>query len=159
MRFNARRVVARQSGASAAWLVNKHDLDREPSSPQPGCVAHILDCLIDLSRGDKQGNILSTLFRHCFLGVFVRDIKYSDRRLQAVLKLEPVDILSLDDLNSLYVYEAKMSLLTHIAQTCQGAERLIEATVLPALAIYDFLDTCPDVDSLVRLFPGSVGSS
>ncbi|KAH9064457.1 nucleoporin Nup186/Nup192/Nup205 [Lactarius vividus] len=100
----------------------------------------LLDCLVDLSRGDKQGTILSTLVRHGFLGVFVRDIKDSDRRLQAVLKPEP------DDLNSLYVYEAKMSLLTRIAQTRQGAERLIEARVLPTLAICDFLDTRPDVD-------------
>ena len=51
-----------------------------------------------------------------------------------------------DDLNSLYVYEAKMSLLTRIAQTRSGAERLIEARVLPTLAVCDFLDTRPDVD-------------
>ncbi|KAH9176196.1 hypothetical protein EDB89DRAFT_2240739 [Lactarius sanguifluus] len=44
MRFNARRVVAWQSGASAAWLVNKHDLDREPSSPQPGCGYYLTRC-------------------------------------------------------------------------------------------------------------------
>ena len=49
----------------------------------------LLDCLVDLSRGDKQGTILSTLVRHGFLGVFVQDIKDSDRRLQAVLKPEP----------------------------------------------------------------------
>ncbi len=39
-----------------------------------------------------------------------------------------------------------MSLLTRIAQTRQGAERLIEARVLPTLAVCDFLDTRPDVD-------------
>jgi nuclear pore complex protein Nup205 len=49
----------------------------------------LLDCLVDLSHGDKQGTILSTLVRHGFLGVFVQDIKDSDRRLQAVLKPEP----------------------------------------------------------------------
>ncbi|KAH8997063.1 hypothetical protein EDB83DRAFT_2474425 [Lactarius deliciosus] len=86
---------------------------------------------------DSLEPILTTLVRHGLLGVFVRDIKYSDRRLQAVLKPEP----------------AKMSLLTCITQTRQRAERLIEATVLPALAICDFLDTYPDVDSLMRLFP------
>ena len=52
----------------------------------------------------------------------------------------------LDDLNSLYVYKAKTSLFIHIAQTCQGAERLIEARVLPILADCDFLDTLPEVD-------------
>jgi nuclear pore complex protein Nup205 len=49
----------------------------------------LLDCLVDLSRGDKQGTILSTLVRHGFLSVFVQDIKDSDQRLQAVLKPEP----------------------------------------------------------------------
>ena len=39
-----------------------------------------------------------------------------------------------------------MSLLTRIAQTRQGAERLIESRVLPTLAVCDFLDTRPDVD-------------
>ncbi|KAH9018094.1 hypothetical protein EDB84DRAFT_1627452 [Lactarius hengduanensis] len=152
MRFNARRVVAWQSGASAAWPVNKHGLDREPRNGTEvwKTVAYILDCLIDLSRGDKQGNILSTLVWHGFLGVFVRDIKYSDRRLQAVLKPEP------DDLNSLYVFESKMSLLTRIAQSRQGAERLIEARVLPTLAICDFLDTRPDVDSLGHFLPSAI---
>ena len=52
----------------------------------------------------------------------------------------------LDDLNSLYVYEAKMSLFIRIAQTRQGAERLIESRVLPILADCDFLDTLPEAD-------------
>ncbi|KAI0289640.1 nucleoporin Nup186/Nup192/Nup205 [Russula brevipes] len=100
----------------------------------------LLDCLINLSRDDKHVNILLTLVRHGFLGVFVQDIKDSDRRLQSVLKPEP------DDLNSLYVYEAKMSLFIRIGQTRQGAERLIEARVLPILADCDFLDTLPEAD-------------
>jgi nuclear pore complex protein Nup205 len=49
----------------------------------------LLDCLVNLSRDDKHGNVLSTLVRHGFLGVFVQDIKDSDRRLQSVLKPEP----------------------------------------------------------------------
>jgi nuclear pore complex protein Nup205 len=49
----------------------------------------LLDCLINLSRDDKHGNILLTLVRHGFLGVFVQDIKDSDRRLQSILKPEP----------------------------------------------------------------------
>jgi nuclear pore complex protein Nup205 len=52
----------------------------------------------------------------------------------------------LDDLNSLYVYEAKMSLFIRIAQTRQGAERLVESRVLPILADCDFLDTLPEAD-------------
>ena len=59
----------------------------------------LLDCLVHLSRNDRQSNILSTLVRHGFLAVFVRDIKDSDGRLQSVLKPEPgtpsrVNILS-----------------------------------------------------------------
>jgi nuclear pore complex protein Nup205 len=49
----------------------------------------LLDCLVDLSHGDKQGTILSTLARHGFLSVFVQFIKISGQRLQAVLKPEP----------------------------------------------------------------------
>jgi nuclear pore complex protein Nup205 len=52
----------------------------------------------------------------------------------------------LDDLNSLYVYEAKMSLFIRIAQTRQGAERLVESRVLSILADCDFLDTLPEAD-------------
>ena len=52
----------------------------------------------------------------------------------------------LDDLNSLYVYEGKMSLFIRIAQTRQGAERLIESRVLPILADCDFLDTLSEAD-------------
>jgi nuclear pore complex protein Nup205 len=52
----------------------------------------------------------------------------------------------LDDLNPLYVYEAKMSLFMRIAQTRQGAERLIDSRVLPILADCDFLDTLPEAD-------------
>jgi len=39
-----------------------------------------------------------------------------------------------------------MSLFIRIAQTRQGAERLLEARVLPILADCDFLDTLPEVD-------------
>ena len=49
----------------------------------------LLDGLVNLSRDDRHGNVLSTLVRHGFLGVFVQDIKDSDRRLQSVLKPEP----------------------------------------------------------------------
>ena len=52
----------------------------------------------------------------------------------------------LDDLNPLYVYEAKMSLLVRMAQTRQGAERLLEARVLPILADCDYLDARPEAD-------------
>src|SRR5713101_995410 len=63
-----------------------------------------------------------------------------------------------DDLNSLYVYEAKMSLFIRIAQTRQGAERLIESRVLPILADCDFLDALPEVDQSFIGVPPSKSS-
>ena len=51
-----------------------------------------------------------------------------------------------DDLNPLYVYEAKMSLFTRIAQTRPGAERLLEAQILPILSQCEYLDTRPEED-------------
>ena len=51
-----------------------------------------------------------------------------------------------DDLNPLYVYEAKMSLFARMAQIRHGAERLLEAQILPVLAQCEFLDTRPEAD-------------
>ena len=51
-----------------------------------------------------------------------------------------------DDLNPLYVYEAKMSLFTRMAQTRPGAERLLEAQILPVLSQCEYLDTRPEED-------------
>ncbi|KDQ54533.1 hypothetical protein JAAARDRAFT_38210 [Jaapia argillacea MUCL 33604] len=100
----------------------------------------LLDSLVQLSRVEKQHTVLSTLVRHGILSNFVRGLKDSDLQLQSVLKPDP------DDLNPLYVFESKMSLLIRIAQTRQGAERLLEARVLPVLAQCDFLDARPEAD-------------
>ncbi|KAH9856365.1 nucleoporin Nup186/Nup192/Nup205 [Lenzites betulinus] len=100
----------------------------------------LLDSLVRLSRWEKHSSPLAALTRQGFLGGFVRGLKESDLMLQAVLKPDP------DDLNSLYVYEAKMSLLIRMAQTRQGAERLLEARVLPILADCDYIDARPEAD-------------
>ena len=55
-------------------------------------------------------------------------------------------LLPLDDLNTLYVYEAKMSLLVRMSQSRQGAERLLESRTLPILAECDYLDARPEAD-------------
>lgn len=55
---------------------------------------------------------------------------------------------SADDLNALYVYETKMSLLVQISQTRQGAERLLESHVIPVLSQCDYLDARPEVDQM-----------
>lgn len=51
-----------------------------------------------------------------------------------------------EELNQLYVWEARMSLLTRMAQTRSGAERLIENRMLLVLAEVDFLDSRPEAD-------------
>ncbi|CCM02106.1 uncharacterized protein FIBRA_04183 [Fibroporia radiculosa] len=100
----------------------------------------LLDSLIRLSRSEKYPAIFQALARHGFMSGFVGSLKESDSLLQAVLKPDP------DDLNPLYVYEAKMSLLIRMSQTRQGAERLLEARVIPILAGCDYLDARPEGD-------------
>jgi hypothetical protein len=52
----------------------------------------------------------------------------------------------LDDLNPLYVYEAKMSFFIRMTQIRAGAERLLEAQLIPILAQCDYLDARPEND-------------
>ena len=52
----------------------------------------------------------------------------------------------LEDLSPLYVYESKMSLFIRMAQTRLGAERLLEAQLIPTLAQCDFIDCMPEAD-------------
>ncbi|KAK7055118.1 nucleoporin Nup186/Nup192/Nup205 [Favolaschia claudopus] len=99
-----------------------------------------LDSLVQLSGLEKQHAVLTALVRHGTLTNFVRGIKESDLRLQAVLKPDP------DDLNPLYVYEAKMSLFVRMSQTRLGAERLLEAQLIPTLSQCDYLDARPEAD-------------
>ncbi|KAF8130340.1 nucleoporin Nup186/Nup192/Nup205 [Boletus edulis] len=90
----------------------------------------LLDSLAHLCRADKSRTLVS----------FVRGLKEAEMHLQYVLKPDP------DDLNPLYVYEAKMSLFTRMAQTRSGAERLLEAQILPILSQCEYLDTRPEED-------------
>ncbi|KAL1731452.1 nucleoporin Nup186/Nup192/Nup205 [Schizophyllum commune] len=100
----------------------------------------LLDALQGLSKADKQQAILSALSRHGILANFVQGLKEADALLQGVLKPEP------DDLNPLYVYEAKMSLFTQMALTRQGAERLLESRLIAILTECDYLDARPEAD-------------
>ncbi|KAH0834004.1 hypothetical protein J3R83DRAFT_11240 [Lanmaoa asiatica] len=100
----------------------------------------LLDSLAHLCRADKSRVLLSTLVRYGVLSNFVRGLKEVETHLQFVLKPDP------DDLNPLYVYEAKMSLFTRMAQTRPGAERLLEAQILPILSQCEYLDTRPEED-------------
>ncbi|KAJ6526561.1 nucleoporin Nup186/Nup192/Nup205 [Mycena vulgaris] len=100
----------------------------------------LLDSLVQLSGLEKQHIVLTALVRHGVLTNFVRGMKESDLRLQSVLKPDP------DDLNPLYVYEAKMSLFVRMAQTRLGAERLLEVQLIPILSQCDYLDARPEAD-------------
>jgi len=83
---------------------------------------------------------LSTIVKQGFLQNFVHSIRDSGRELQLVLKPDPAS------LNSLYVYEAKMSLLIRIAQTRQGADRLAESRLFYILSQCEFLGARPEND-------------
>ncbi|KAJ7584798.1 nucleoporin Nup186/Nup192/Nup205 [Mycena floridula] len=100
----------------------------------------LMDSLIQLSGLEKQHVVLTTCVRHGILANFVAGVKESDLLLQGVLKPDP------DDLNPLYVYEAKMSLFVRMAQTRVGAERLLEAQLIPVMAQCDYLDARPEAD-------------
>ncbi|KZT24940.1 hypothetical protein NEOLEDRAFT_1178711 [Neolentinus lepideus HHB14362 ss-1] len=98
----------------------------------------LLDALLHMFRKEPHNYVLTTLVRQGVLSNIVAGIKELDILLQSVLEPEP------DDLNPLYVYEAKMSMLMQVAQTRQGAERLLEAQILRVLAQCDFLDARPE---------------
>ena len=82
--------------------------------------------------------------------MFLSLILVSDSDNQPLMK--PL-IFFVDDLNSLYVYESKMSLFIRMTQTRAGAERLLEARLLTILAQCDYLDTRPEAN---QLFIGTV---
>ncbi|KXN92702.1 hypothetical protein AN958_06980 [Leucoagaricus sp. SymC.cos] len=100
----------------------------------------LLDALVQLAGQEKHSIVISALLRHGILANFVRGVKESDERLQSVLKPDP------DDLNPLYVFESKMSLFTRMSHTRAGAEKLLDAQIIPILARCDYLDARPEAD-------------
>ncbi|KAJ8075003.1 hypothetical protein PM082_019330 [Marasmius tenuissimus] len=101
----------------------------------------LLDSLVQLSSSDKHHPISDYVVRHGILSNFVQGLGETDLLLQSVLKPDP------DDLNPLYVYEAKMSFFIRLAQSRAGAERLLESRLIPVLAQCDYLDARPEADS------------
>ncbi|KAI0085599.1 nucleoporin Nup186/Nup192/Nup205 [Irpex rosettiformis] len=99
-----------------------------------------LDSLVRLSHIERRVDVLSALGRPGFITSFARSLKETDLHLQIVLKPDP------DDLNPLYIFESKMSLLCRMAQSRGGAERLIESRLIPSLADSDFIDARPELD-------------
>ncbi|KAG9095701.1 hypothetical protein FRC06_009514, partial [Ceratobasidium sp. 370] len=99
-----------------------------------------MESLIRISRLEKQHRVLNIMARQGFLQHFIQSVAEADEPLVAVLKPEP------ESLNALYVYEAKMSLLIKVAQTRQGADRLMDARILTVLTQCDFLNARPEKD-------------
>ncbi|PCH43029.1 hypothetical protein WOLCODRAFT_121398 [Wolfiporia cocos MD-104 SS10] len=141
---------SRQSLVDGSLAVLRSSMDRLVASVSRDAIDGIeiwktvaftlLDSLVRLSHHEKQPAILHSLVRHGFLSGFIQGLKESDLRLQDVLKPDP------DDMNTLFVYESKMSMLIRMTQTRQGAERLLECKAIPVLAECEFLDARPEAD-------------
>ncbi len=117
----------------------------------------LLDSLSRLSASERQPLVHSVLSRAGFITGFVQGLKEANLRLQGILKPDPggnsvsllIDVAVyplIDDLNPLYVYEAKMSLLVRMAQSRVGAEKLVESRLILVLADSDFVDARPEAD-------------
>ncbi|KAF8584437.1 hypothetical protein K439DRAFT_1411162 [Ramaria rubella] len=100
----------------------------------------LLDALIGLSRLERPHRVLALLTRKGYLYNFVQSLKDVDLELQQVLRPDP------DNLNVLYVHEAKLALLIRIAQTQLGAQKLMESRLYHVLAQCDFIDARPEAD-------------
>lgn len=88
-----------------------------------------------------------------FLKHMVQSVLDSDKDLRAVL--EPVP----ENLRALYIYEAKMSLLSRLATTKVGAELLLEQRLLSCLSTMKVFDYHPDVIRHTQFNNDSIESS
>ncbi|CBQ72892.1 related to nucleoporin [Sporisorium reilianum SRZ2] len=83
---------------------------------------------------------LDLLDRKGYIKSFVTALRDSDLALQETLRPDPAS------LNALYVYEARLTFFNRMAQTRDGAERLLNAKIFDVLAQSDFLAARPDQD-------------
>ncbi|PWZ02432.1 hypothetical protein BCV70DRAFT_198714 [Testicularia cyperi] len=83
---------------------------------------------------------LELLERRGFIRSFVVALRDSDQALQEVLRPDP------SSLNAIYVYEARLAFFNRIAQTREGAEKLLGARIFDVLAQSDYLAARPDQD-------------
>lgn len=120
-----------------------------------------LESLVTATKEDCTHRLISVLSRSGYLQSFVQSLRDSEDDLLSMLLPDPGEspqrafnlemsidswFLSSDNLNSLYVYEAKTSLLVRIAQSRFGADRLIEARVFEVLSQCTFVDARPEMD-------------
>lgn len=90
-----------------------------------------------IGHGQAGSKLVASLAKQGYLQNFVASVKESEGELLETLVPDP------ESLNALYAYEAKMSFLTRVASTQDGAERLLELKLLPKLADCSFLGAKP----------------
>ncbi|KAI8801071.1 nucleoporin Nup186/Nup192/Nup205 [Cladochytrium replicatum] len=107
----------------------------------------LLDALVGL-HGREQfaagrvNRVVGLLWRRNYLSHFVGMVKREDAILQAIIAEEP------ESLNQLYIVEAKLSLLLRIAQSRDGAEKLVESKLIDVLTDCQFVDQKPEMDNV-----------
>ncbi len=101
-----------------------------------------LDAPASASGSSRRGGsrCLDLLDRKGYIKSFVTALRDSDLALQETLRPDPAS------LNAIYVYEARLAFLNRMAQTRDGAERLLSAKIFDVLAQSDYLAARPDQD-------------
>ncbi len=93
------------------------------------------------SSGRRGGSrCLDLLDRKGYIKSFVTALRDSDLALQETLRPDPAS------LNAIYVYEARLAFFNRMAQSRDGAERLLNAKIFDVLAQSDYLAARPDQD-------------
>lgn len=95
----------------------------------------LLDVLMSY---DRKYHWLQFLEQRGFLRHFIDDLVQQDESLQRALT-------SFDLLRLIYVYESKMSLFTHMAQSVTGAQKLVAGDIVLTLTRCQFMDQWPEV--------------
>ncbi|KAK9896089.1 hypothetical protein P389DRAFT_74443 [Cystobasidium minutum MCA 4210] len=100
----------------------------------------MLDAIASVTgHGQAGSKLVTSLAKQGYLQNFVTSVKESEGELLETLIPDP------ESLNALYAYEAKMSFLTRVASTQDGAERLLDLKLLPKLADCSFLGAKPKI--------------
>ncbi|KAJ3120767.1 hypothetical protein HK098_004247 [Nowakowskiella sp. JEL0407] len=105
----------------------------------------VLDALVDVTTRENmnsqpavENRALNYMVKNNFLSHFVQSMRKDDASIRSVMISDP------ETLNSLYIFESKISLFLRIAQTKSGSERLVEAGIFEVLADFTVLDNLPD---------------
>jgi len=97
-------------------------------------------CSLQQRSSSSRNVLLDILHKRGYLKSFVANLREMDLDLQQILRPDP------SSLNALYVYEAKVAFFNRLAQSKQGAEKLLEARLFDVLSQVDFLQARPQQD-------------